>query len=104
MSERGVGCGPLSTTDYGAELSIGRFERGDPAQCRDLTEPSSYAAGVIASSMGSRPVRDLTRAVLPIQPPPHTQPKAVPTLHRCAEMGRMHVHHGALPHPELPRF
>jgi glycolate oxidase len=30
--------------------------------------------------------------------------KAVPTLHRCAEMGRMHVHHGALPHPELPRF
>ena len=30
--------------------------------------------------------------------------KAVPTLHRCAEMGRMHVHHGQLPHAELPRF
>ncbi|MCC6196395.1 MAG: FAD-binding protein [Burkholderiales bacterium] len=30
--------------------------------------------------------------------------KGVPTLHRCAEMGRMHVHHGELPHPELPRF
>ena len=30
--------------------------------------------------------------------------KAVPTLHRCAEFGAMHVHHGALPHPELPRF
>jgi glycolate oxidase len=30
--------------------------------------------------------------------------KAVPTLHRCAEFGRMHVHGGALPHPELPRF
>ena len=30
--------------------------------------------------------------------------KAVPTLHRCAEMGRMHVHRGAVPHPELPRF
>ena len=30
--------------------------------------------------------------------------KAVPTLHRCAEMGRMHVQHGELPHPELPRF
>ena len=30
--------------------------------------------------------------------------KAVPTLHRCAEMGRMHVHHGQLPHPDLPRF
>jgi glycolate oxidase len=30
--------------------------------------------------------------------------KAIPTLARCAEYGRMHVRHGALPHPELPRF
>ena len=30
--------------------------------------------------------------------------KVFPTLHRCAELGRMHVHHGRLPHPELPRF
>ncbi len=30
--------------------------------------------------------------------------KAVPTLHRCAEFGAMHVHHGELPHPELERF
>ena len=30
--------------------------------------------------------------------------KAVPTLARCAEYGRMHVHGGALPHSELPRF
>lgn len=30
--------------------------------------------------------------------------KAVPTLHRCAELGAMHVHHGELPHPELDRF
>lgn len=30
--------------------------------------------------------------------------KAVPTLHRCAELGAMHVHHGALPHSDLPRF
>jgi glycolate oxidase len=30
--------------------------------------------------------------------------KAVPTLHRCAEYGRMHVHGGQVPHPELPRF
>lgn len=30
--------------------------------------------------------------------------KAVPTLHRCAELGHMHVHHGQLPHPELERF
>jgi glycolate oxidase len=30
--------------------------------------------------------------------------KAVPTLHRCAELGAMHVHHGHLKHPDLPRF
>jgi len=30
--------------------------------------------------------------------------KAVPLLHRCAEMGRMRVHGGRLPHPDLPRF
>jgi glycolate oxidase len=30
--------------------------------------------------------------------------KAVPTLARCAEHGRMRVSGGKLPHPELPRF
>ncbi|MCZ6731267.1 MAG: FAD-binding protein [Gammaproteobacteria bacterium] len=30
--------------------------------------------------------------------------KAVPTLHRCAEFGAMHVHGGKLPHADLPRF
>ena len=30
--------------------------------------------------------------------------KAVPSLARCAEFGRMHVHAGKLPHPDLPRF
>jgi glycolate oxidase len=30
--------------------------------------------------------------------------KAIPTLARCAEYGRMHVRHGQLPHPDLPRF
>ncbi len=30
--------------------------------------------------------------------------KVFPLLHRCAEMGRVHVHHGKLPFPELPRF
>ena len=30
--------------------------------------------------------------------------KAVPSLARCAEFGRMHVHAGKLAHPELPRF
>lgn len=30
--------------------------------------------------------------------------KAVPSLHRCAELGAMHVHNGKLPHPEIERF
>jgi glycolate oxidase len=30
--------------------------------------------------------------------------KVFPTLHRCAELGRMHVHAGKVPFPELPRF
>ena len=30
--------------------------------------------------------------------------KAVPSLHRCAEYGRMHVHRGELKFPELERF
>lgn len=30
--------------------------------------------------------------------------KAVPTLHRCAELGAMHVQNGELPHPEIERF
>jgi glycolate oxidase len=30
--------------------------------------------------------------------------KVFPTLHRCAELSRMHVHHGKTPRPDLPRF
>jgi len=30
--------------------------------------------------------------------------KAVPTLARCAEFGKMHVHRGQIPHPDIPRF
>ena len=30
--------------------------------------------------------------------------KVFPTLHRCAELGMMHVRGGQMPFPELPRF
>jgi glycolate oxidase len=30
--------------------------------------------------------------------------KVFPQLHRCAELGRMHVHHGGTAFPDLPRF
>ena len=30
--------------------------------------------------------------------------KLFPELHRCAELGRMHIHRGKVPFPDLPRF
>ena len=30
--------------------------------------------------------------------------KAIPTLHRCAEFGKMHVHNNKLPFADIPRF
>jgi glycolate oxidase len=30
--------------------------------------------------------------------------KVIPTLHRCAEYGKMHVSRGMLPYPGLERF
>ncbi|MDX6751240.1 FAD-linked oxidase C-terminal domain-containing protein [Geminicoccaceae bacterium 1502E] len=30
--------------------------------------------------------------------------KVFPRLHRCAELGRMHIHRGQIPFPDLPRF
>jgi glycolate oxidase len=30
--------------------------------------------------------------------------KVFPTLHRCAELGRVHVHHGQTPFSDIPRF
>jgi len=30
--------------------------------------------------------------------------KVFPQLQRCAELGRLHVHHGKLPFPDLPRY
>ncbi|MGE3972654.1 MAG: FAD-linked oxidase C-terminal domain-containing protein [Porticoccaceae bacterium] len=30
--------------------------------------------------------------------------KVFPQLHRCAELGRLHVHHGQIPFPHLPRL
>ncbi|MEM7652555.1 MAG: FAD-linked oxidase C-terminal domain-containing protein [Pseudomonadota bacterium] len=30
--------------------------------------------------------------------------KVFPELHRCAELGKMHVHRGQLPFPDIPRF
>ena len=30
--------------------------------------------------------------------------KVFPTLHRCAELGRVHIHHGLTAFSDIPRF
>jgi len=57
---------------------------------------SQFGAGELASFHAIKRVFDREGLLNP--------GKAVPTLHRCAELGAMHVHRGQLPHPELPRF
>jgi len=57
-------------------------------------------------SQFDRPTLDAFHAVKrAFDPPGLLNPgKVVPTLHRCAEYGRMRVHAGELKFPELPRF
>ena len=54
-----------------------------------------FAAGELSQFFAVKDAFDPSRLLNP--------GKAIPTLHRCAELGRMHVHNGELPHPELER-
>lgn len=53
-----------------------------------------------------RPTLDAFFAVkAAFDPPGLLNPgKAIPTLNRCAEYGKLHVKDGQLPHPDIPRF
>ncbi len=55
-----------------------------------------FAAPELAAFHGIKRAFDPARLLNP--------DKGIPSLHRCAEFGHLHVHHGALPHPDLPRF
>ena len=57
---------------------------------------SQFALPELALFHGIKQAWDETRLLNP--------GKAVPELHRCAELGAMHVHGGQLKHPDLPRF
>jgi glycolate oxidase len=57
---------------------------------------SQFPAKVLAAFHGVKQAFDAAGLLNP--------GKAVPSLARCAEYGRMHVHRGAERHPELPRF
>ncbi len=59
----------------------------------------------MCSQFSEAEVRQFFRVKAAFDPPGLLNPgKAIPTLNRCAEYGRMHIKQGQIPHPELPRF
>ena len=70
-------------------------EHGVGIEKRDLM-PEMFSEGDLAQQMRVKCAFDDQGLLNP--------GKVFPTLHRCAELGRMHVKGGALPFPEIPRF
>jgi glycolate oxidase len=70
-------------------------EHGVGVEKRDLM-PEMFTAIDLAQQQSLKCAFDPTLLLNP--------GKVFPTLHRCAELGRMHVHAGRLPFPDLPRF
>jgi glycolate oxidase len=106
---------PLIMFDANSPESVQRAERFG----FDILELCVQVGGTITGEHGvgvekihqmctqfERPTLDAFSAVKrAFDPPGLLNPgKVIPTLVRCAEYGRMHVHGGALPFPELPRF
>ena len=70
-------------------------EHGVGIEKRDLM-PEMFSEGDLAQQMRVKCAFDDKGLLNP--------GKVFPTLHRCAELGRMHVKGGQLPFPEIPRF
>ena len=59
----------------------------------------------MCAQFASAELRQFFRIKAAFDPPGLLNPgKAIPTLNRCAEYGRMRISGGELAHPELPRF
>jgi glycolate oxidase len=85
----------------------------------DILETSVRLGGTVTGEHGVG-VEKLNSMCVQFSPAEHTQflavkrafdplellnpGKVIPSLHRCAEYGKMHVHRGMLPFPNLPRF
>jgi len=70
-------------------------EHGVGIEKRDLM-PAMFSEGDLAQQQRLKCAFDQNGLLNP--------GKVFPTLHRCAELGRLHVHAGKLPFPDLPRF
>jgi len=102
------------------------FDAEDPDQMRrcelfgaDILETSVRLGGTVTGEHGVG-VEKLNSMCVQFSPPELAQflavkhafdplellnpGKVIPTLRRCAEYGKMHVHRGMLPFPNLPRF
>ena len=102
------------------------FDAAEPEQMRrcelfgaDVLETSVRLGGTVTGEHGVG-VEKLNSMCVQFSPAEHAQflalkhafdpkellnpGKVIPTLQRCAEYGKMHVHRGMLPYPDLPRF
>jgi len=61
--------------------------------------------GPMCTQFASAELAQFFRIKAAFDPPGLLNPgKAIPTLNRCAEYGRMHVKEGHVPYPDIPRF
>ncbi|MBK6852904.1 MAG: FAD-binding protein [Burkholderiales bacterium] len=102
------------------------FDAADPDQLRrcelfgaDILETSVMLGGTVTGEHGVG-IEKLSSMCVQFSPAEHEQMrgvkrafdpvellnpgKVIPTLHRCAEYGKMHVKRGLLPFADLPRF
>jgi glycolate oxidase len=70
-------------------------EHGVGVEKRDLM-PAMFTDGELAQQRSLKAAFDPDGLLNP--------GKVFPLLHRCAEQGRVHVHHGHTAFPDLPRF
>jgi glycolate oxidase len=62
-------------------------------------------SGLMTYQFGENDLNAMQRVKCSFDPGSLLNPgKVFPELHRCAELGKLHVHRGKLPHPELERF
>ena len=93
LEAHGTGLHVGSTHGYVGGVLTG--EHGVGIEKRDLM-PEMFTEGDLAQQMRVKCAFDDQGLLNP--------GKVFPTLHRCAELGRMHVKGGVLPFAEIPRF
>jgi glycolate oxidase len=122
----GLGCSNVFHAGDGNLHPLILFDANDPDQLRrcelfgaDILETSVRLGGTVTGEHGVG-VEKLNSMCVQFSPEERAQMlalkaafdpagllnpgKVIPTLHRCAEYGKMHVSRGLLPFPELERF